>query len=75
MKRINLAEPRLVPLRSRDRAEAAHLLAALMRAAAPGRGSPRKPPEAQAGGPAADLPIGPSSNGKRQTHKSAGEAA
>lgn len=74
MKRINLAEPRLVPLRTRDRAEAARLLAALMHAAAPGRGSPHDRQEEQEG-PAADLPIGPSSNGKRRTRKSAGEAA
>jgi len=69
--RIDLAEPRLVPLRSRDRAEAARLLAALMSAAAPGAGSQHKPPEEQAG-PAADLPMAPSPDGKRRARRCAG---
>jgi hypothetical protein len=74
LRRLSLGEPRLVALRSRDRAEAARLLAALMRDAAlgtsSGYGSPKQQP-----GSAADLPMGPSSNGKRRTRKSAGEAA
>ncbi|MGH2828574.1 MAG: hypothetical protein ACRDKF_16555 [Actinomycetota bacterium] len=74
MTRLNLAEPRLVPLRSRDRAEAARLLAALMReAAAPAR-SRRETPGEEADA-AAGLPMAPSPAGKRRTRKRAGEAA
>jgi hypothetical protein len=72
--RINLAEPRLVALRARDHAEAARLLAALIRDAAIVSASAPKSRREQVD-PAADLPTGPSSNGKRRSRKSAGEAA
>jgi hypothetical protein len=74
LRRVNLGEPRLVALRSRDRAEAARLLAALMRDAALGSGSGRGSAKEQ-GDAAADLPIAPSSDGKRRTRKNAGKAA
>jgi hypothetical protein len=72
--RISLGEPRLVALRPRDRVEAVRLLAAMMRDTAlrsgPGRVSAKEQADAAAG-----LPMAASSDGKRRTRKSAGEAA
>ncbi|MDQ3660301.1 MAG: hypothetical protein M3454_04415 [Actinomycetota bacterium] len=73
LKPINLSEPRLVPLPPRDLAEAARLLAALMRSALGSR-SGHELREDRAG-PAADLPTAPLTVGKRRARKRPGEAA
>ena len=74
LKPINLTDPHLVPLRPRDRAEAARLLAVLIREAGLNSAQKNGPPDDE-GGIATDLPIAPSSNGKRRRRKGAGEAA
>lgn len=74
LRRVNLADPRLVPLPPEARAEAARLLAALMRDATLGS-CPGHTPGKNERRSAADLPLAPSPDGKRGTDKDAGEAA
>jgi hypothetical protein len=72
LKRIDLADPRLVTLRASDRAEAACLLAAIMRTSTPGWGAGRSSREEHTVA-AAELPAARLPGGKPETPKDAGE--